>query len=685
MKKLYTNRFNLRLALVLFLICFFPHSTFSNSYFNTGQSSVTLLTESNQVGGEETLLVGLEFNLSPGWHTYWENPGDSGEGASIKWNLPSGFKASTILWPGPKRIPVEPLMTYGYEDKALLLTEIKSPKEFSNPVKISAKINWLTCKDICIPQEGQVDMTLIKGPKVANQFTSKLKEVALTVPKNFPSPYRVSVINEKIFLQFEKEGSRNISEAYFFPNEYGLINYTADQKLERNDNSFSLELSSAEVQLKTNTLKGVLKLKVDGIKEFYTLDLPLEKNTNNPLVTISLLTAIIFAFLGGIILNAMPCVFPILSIKILSFIEQSQGSKEKLFHHGLVFSAGVLTTFLAVSALLIFLRASGEAIGWGYQLQSPWVVSLLIYLFVVIGIVFMGNIVLGSSFGNLGTLVQNQKDLTSSFFTGVLAVIVASPCTAPFMGPALGLALLQPGLKSILIFLALGIGFSLPYLILSIYPQLLSKLPKPGEWMQTLKQIMAFPMWASALWLAWVLSSQVDMQSVFAVLLGALLIALGLWLMEKTQNSASILRRLTLIFSLGLMIFSIWLLPIASDNNSPSLKNEENAFSVQKLNSLRSEQKMVFLNFTADWCITCKVNEAIALNQDKVKKVLDEKNIIYLKADWTRKDPEIASMLASYGRTGVPLYLLFPSQGDPIILPELLTEDLLLDFLKEIN
>ena len=685
MKKLYTNRFNLRLALVLFLICFFPHSTFSNSYFNTGQSSVTLLTESNQVGGEETLLVGLEFNLSPGWHTYWENPGDSGEGASIKWNLPSGFKASTILWPGPKRIPVEPLMTYGYEDKALLLTEIKSPKEFSNPVKISAKINWLTCKDICIPQEGQVDMTLIKGPKVANQFTSKLKEIASTVPKNFHSPYRVSVINEKIFLQFEKEGSRNISEAYFFPKEYGLVNYTADQKLERNDNSFSLELSSAEVQLKTNTLKGVLKLKVDGIKEFYTLDLPLEKNTNNPLVTISLLTAIIFAFLGGIILNAMPCVFPILSIKILSFIEQSQGSKEKLFHHGLVFSAGVLTTFLAVSALLIFLRASGEAIGWGYQLQSPWVVSLLIYLFVVIGIVFMGNIVLGSSFGNLGTLVQNQKDLTSSFFTGVLAVVVASPCTAPFMGQALGLALLQPGLKSIVIFLVLGIGFSLPYLILSIYPQLLSKLPKPGEWMQTLKQIMAFPMWASALWLAWVLSSQVDMQSVFAVLLGALLIALGLWLLEKTQNSASILRRVTLIFSLGLMIFSIWLLPITSDNNSPNLKNEENAFSVQKLNSLRSEQKMVFLNFTADWCITCKVNEAIALNQEKVKKILDEKNIIYLKADWTRKDPEIASMLASYGRTGVPLYLLFPSQGDPIILPELLTEDLLLDFLKEIN
>ena len=261
------------------------------------------------------------------------------------------------------------------------------------------------------------------------------------------------------------------------------------------------------------------------------MDLPLEGDSGSPILAMSLLTGIVFAFLGGIILNAMPCVFPILSIKILGFIEQSQGSKEKLIQHGLIFSAGVLTTFLAISWLLIFLRASGEAIGWGYQLQSPWVVSILIYLFVAIGIVFMSNIVIGSSLANFGSLAKNRNDLLSSFFTGVLAVIVASPCTAPFMGPALGLALLQPGLKSILIFLALGIGFSLPYLMLSIYPQLLSRLPKPGEWMQTFKQIMAFPMWAAALWLAWVLSAQVNMQSVFAVLVGALLIALALWLM----------------------------------------------------------------------------------------------------------------------------------------------------------
>ena len=685
MKKLYMIGPNIRLAALLLLISFFPAKSFTGSYFDTGESSINLVTESYQVNPKDTLLVGIEFKLSPGWHTYWKNPGDSGEGATINWNLPLGFKASEILWPGPERIPVDPLMTFGYEDKALLLTKITAPDEFSGPVNIFAKVNWLTCMHICIPQEGEVDLTLIKGPKTLNEFSVKLKKIALTVPKKFPMASRVTEVNEKIFLQLEKEGSINISEAYFFPGEYGLISYVKDQKLEKNDNSFSLELDPAEVRVEANNLKGVLKLKIDETEEFYSLDLPMQGSPSSPILAMSLLTAIFFAFLGGIILNAMPCVFPILSIKILGFIEQSQGSKERLIQHGLIFSAGVLTTFLAISWILIFLKSSGEAIGWGYQLQSPWVVSLLIYLFVAIGIVFMSNIVLGSSLGNLGALVKNRNDLLSSFFTGVLAVIVASPCTAPFMGPALGLALLQPGLKSIFIFLALGLGFSFPYLMLSMYPQLLSKLPKPGEWMQTFKQIMAFPMWAAALWLTWVLSAQINMQAVFAVLVGALLIALALWLMEKTQSSGQLARRITVLFSLGLMVFSLWLIPFNQDNESSNLRNEINNFTAQKLSSLRSEKKAIFVNFTADWCITCKVNEAIALDQDSVKKLLDQKDIVYLKADWTRKDHEIASVLATYGRTGVPLYLLFPPVGDPIILPELLTEDLLLDFLNEIN
>ena len=660
------------------------NSITAESFFDAGESSLSIITESNQISSDETILVGLKFKLNSGWHTYWENPGDAGAGASVVWELPPGFTASEILWPGPTKIPVEPLMTYGYEDEALLLTKITSPKTISYPVNIGAKVSWFTCKDICLPQEGEVSIKLLQGSKFKNEFTSVLKEIEKTVPIDLSSPHRLSLLDNKIFLQFEREGSQQISSAYFFPAEYGFISYVAHQKLEKNDKSFSLELTPAEVQVKTSNLKGVLKLNLDGASEYYNLNLPLLDKATSPL-SLNLITALFFAFIGGLILNAMPCVFPILSIKILGFIEQSQGSREKMMQHGLVFSAGVLTTFLIVAGLLLFLRSTGDSIGWGYQLQSPLIISLLIYLFVAVGIVFMGNLVLGSQLAKYGVLAQGQRDLAGSFLTGVLAVVVASPCTAPFMGPALGMAFLQPGLGSLFIFLALGIGFSLPYMTLSIFPQLLSKLPKPGEWMETLKQIMAFPMWGSALWLTWVLSSQVELQSVFAVLIGALLVAASLWLLEKTQNSQGLSRSFALFISVILLAFSLWLIPNSYKASPEEIEGNDYRFSSERLENLRLNQQAVFLNFTADWCITCKVNEAIALNRESVKKILADKNIVYLKADWTRKDPEIASMLANYGRTGVPLYILFPTQGEPIILPELLTEDLLVDFINKIN
>ena len=685
MNKLYKNTSNLKVGLFLLFISIFSYSITAESFFDAGESSLSLITESDQINSGETILVGLQFKLNPGWHTYWENPGDAGAGASVVWELPPGFTASEILWPGPEKIPVEPLMTYGYEDEALLLTKITSPQIISYPVNIGAKVSWFTCKDICLPQEGEVSIKLSQGMKSKNKFTLTLKEMEKTVPTVLSSPHRVSLLDNKIFLQFEREEAQQISSAYFFPAEYGLISYVAYQKLERNDKSFSLELTPAEVQVKTQNLRGVLKLNFDGDSEYYSLDLPLGNKADNSLLRLNLITALFFAFIGGLILNAMPCVFPILSIKILGFIKQSQDSRKKLIQHGLVFSAGVLTTFLVVAGLLLFLRSTGNSIGWGYQLQSPLVISLLIYLFVAIGIVFMGNLVLGGQLAKFGVLAQNQRDLAGSFLTGVLAVVVASPCTAPFMGPALGMAFLQPGLGSLFIFLVLGMGFALPYLMLSIFPQLLSKLPKPGDWMETLKQVMAFPMWGSALWLTWVLSNQVELQSVFAVLIGALLVAVCLWLLEKTQNSQGFSRSLSLFISIILLAISFWLVPNSYDLDNKKIQEQDYGFSSKRLENLRLNQQAVFLNFTADWCITCKVNEAVALNRESVKKTLADKNIVYLKADWTRKDPEIAMMLASYGRTGVPLYILFPPQGKPIILPELLTEDLLLGFINKIK
>ena len=661
------------------------NSITAESFFNASESNLSLITESDLISSDETILVGLKFKLNPGWHTYWENPGDAGAGATVVWELPPNFTATEILWPGPKKIPVEPLMTYGYEDEALLLTKITSPKVLTYPVNIRAKVSWFTCKDICLPQEGEVSIKLYQGSKSENKSTLTLREMEKTVPTDLSSPYRVNLIDNKIFLQFERENAQKITSAYFFPAEYGFISYVANQKLEKNDKSFSLELLPAEVQVKTMNLKGVLKLNLDGATEYYNLDLPLHDNADISPPSLNLITALFFAFIGGLILNAMPCVFPILSIKILGFIEQSQGSREKIIQHGLVFSAGVLTTFLVVAGVLLFLRSTGDSIGWGYQLQSPLIISLLIYLFVAVGIVFMGNLVLGGQLAKYGVLAQSQRDLAGSFLTGVLAVVVASPCTAPFMGPALGIAFLQPGLGSLFIFLALGIGFSLPYMTLSIFPQLLSKLPKPGEWMETLKQIMAFPMWGSALWLTWVLSSQVELQSVFAVLIGALLVSVCLWLLEKTQNSQGLSRNLALFISVFLLAFSLWLIPTSYKEGPEEIERNGYEFSSERLENLRLNQQAIFLNFTADWCITCKVNEAVALNRESVKKTLADKNIVYLKADWTRKDPEIAMMLASYGRTGVPLYILFPPQGKPIILPELLTEDLLISFINKIK
>ena len=295
----------------------------------------------------------------------------------------------------------------------------------------------------------------------------------------------------------------------------------------------------------------------------------------------------------------------------------------------------------------------------------------------------MSNIIIGSSLARLSLISSTKGDSLESFLTGVLAVIVASPCTAPFMGSAIGFALLQPSFYSILIFLGLGIGFSLPYLILSAKPSLLSFLPKPGQWMETFKQFMAFPMWASALWLLWVLSGQVDSQEIIQVLLGALIITIGLWLLEKNKSESNWVKWMIRLPFVLLLIFALWLVPTTYSDSDET--QDQLAYTPQLLEDLREENNLVFLNFTADWCITCKVNEAVALKTSEVSKVLAEKNITYLEADWTRKDPIISETLEQYGRTGLPLYLLFPSEGDPLILPEILTEDILLSYLNEVQ
>jgi thiol:disulfide interchange protein DsbD len=667
---------------LLFCASIISTDAFSETIVDASDSRIEMLAESNSMKPGDGLLVGFKFTLNPGWHTYWENPGDAGEGASIKWNLPNDVKASEILWPGPERIPVEPLMTFGYENEVVLLTKIYTSETTTIPVTLNARVSWYTCKEICIPQEAEVSIPINLGNKTSSTSKDLLEQTLEQIPEQFNGIYRVRKLDDSYVLQGELENMDQYDSMYFFPKYYGLTNYTENQFYEINKDSFSLQIKASEIEIENKSFEGVVAVNKNEEITFIEIDYPLvTKDTSQEF---NILTLIVFAFLGGLILNVMPCVFPILSIKILRFVEQSRDSTYKTLQQGLLFSLGVIFSFLTIAALLIALKSGGESIGWGYQLQSPVVVSLLFYLFVVLGFIFMSNIVLGSGLARLSSISLNKSDSLESFLTGVLAVIVASPCTAPFMGSAIGFALLQPSFYSILIFLGLGIGFSLPYLILSAKPSLLSFLPKPGQWMETFKQFMAFPMWASALWLLWVLSSQVNNQEVIQVLLGALLITTGLWLIEKNNSERDWVRWLMRLPFLLLFIFSLWLIPTSYSDLDES-KQDQLAYTPQLLKDLREKNSLVFLNFTADWCITCKVNEAVALKTSKVSKLIADKNITYMEADWTRKDPIISSTLEQYGRTGLPLYLLFPSKGDPLILPEILTEDILLSYLTEVH
>ena len=573
-------------------------------------------------------------------------------------------------------------MTFGYNDEVILLTEISSDENVQFPLNIQARVGWFTCKEICIPQEGIVELQITRGNFIPSKDNEEINNYLESVPTRFSQEYRVEKLDNKYFLMTDIDNGKHFDDIYFFPNEYGLTSYTGAQIYEKNLNSFTLEIEASKAKLNLDRFEGVIEtLNSDG-KSYYEISFPLQNKVKSDNQNIALL--LLFAFIGGLILNIMPCVFPILSIKILRFVEYGENSSSQTYKFGLFYSLGVILSFLLIAFTLLALKSSGEVIGWGFQLQYPLVIAILFYLFVALGFMFMSDLVFGSKLGQLSVAAQVKNESLESFLTGILAVVVASPCTAPFMGSAIGFALLQPSLNSIFIFLSLGIGFALPYLILSIKPTLLSFLPKPGAWMETFKQFMAFPMWASALWLLWVLSGQVDSNTVILVLIGGLSISLALWLVEKNTSEILLLKWLVRVAVLAIFAASIWILP-TSYSIQTSQNEQDITYSEELLTEYRDANELIFLNFTADWCITCKVNESVALNSEEVKALIRQKNIRYLEADWTRKNEAIARKLEEFGRSGVPLYLLYPSTGEPIILPEILTEDILLNYLNELG
>ena len=596
--------------------------------------------------------------MDKGWHTYWRNPGDSGGPIEIDWNLPKGFSVSDIKWPLPEKIEYPPLMTYGYEDFVIYPMVLSIPADYSDDYfEMNADI--LICADVCIPESGKISSNLLDI-----ESDSLIYEWLESVPsKSLPITTSLNDNNLEIKFTFEKE----IKEIYFFPDENNSIDYSSKQNFYKKDDGYflSIKLFNDEFQ----NVSGVLDIDGTG----YNVSNGKFEDFNEE--GLSLITALIFALIGGLILNLMPCVFPVISLKVLSFVSMGGSSPRKIRNHALVFTVGVIASFMLIALTIVLLKQAGNFVGWGFQLQSPLIVGLLSLVMVFISLVLITDNSFGESLTKLGNIGGSENGYYSSFLTGVLAVVVASPCTAPFMGAALGYALIQPSGETVPIFLSLSLGFSLPYLLLAANPKLIDFLPKPGDWMVTLKEFFAFPMLATALWLLWVFSLQVNQILVIFLLIGWLLLGLNFWIFQKDYKT------INKVIFLGISIFSmIYFLPETED-----IETEQNLIIGSATewyegieDDLRNKNQPYFINFTAAWCITCQSNEITAFSKDGFKSLLEEKNIEYIKADWTNRNDAITRSLKKYGRSGVPFYVYWePGFENPKILPAILTDQII--------
>ena len=624
----------------------------------TGHAKASLITNLQSLN-QESFHVGVRLQMQDGWHTYWENPGDSGSPFEANWTTDEGVIIENVQWPTPITIPYPPLMTYGYEGDIVFPFQVFRSQE-TELKTISVDFNFLICADICIPESASLSLDL---------SSASPSEILDTQINNLPTKVlntNSSIEGDNLVINFQS--TESFSNAYLFPRESGNFFYPESQLLEQIDET-NYKISVPLLDSKLSSFSGILSLDGDGfqIKEQFSSQ-----------GGISLWQAILFALIGGLILNLMPCVFPVISLKVLSFVSMGGDDHTKIRNHALAFVGGVMSTFLSIAAALMIIRSSGSMIGWGYQLQSPVVVGILTLIMLGIGLILLTNINIGTGLTTLGNSVQSKNDYSGSFFTGVLAVVVASPCTAPFMGAAVGYALLQPSFATLPIFLSLGLGFAGPYVVLALKPEWISSLPKPGAWMETLKQFFAFPMIATALWLMWVFMVQTSGDALIQLLILGLVLGIAIWMIATFKSSWKWIGLIATAI-LSIQIFNNLPSPISSDQNNTNATN----WSLISEPNLQANNQAYLINFTAAWCITCQTNEKAALSRPNVQEYLSAQNITYIKADWTNRNEEIAAGLAKYNRSGIPLYIFWkPGMAESKILPAVLTEDILLRNLK---
>ncbi len=701
-----------RIWLTLLLVAVGTLSPWASAQINfSGKPAVSAVVTTDQVRAEllawapdgvesgKPVWVGLQLAHIPEWHTYWKNSGDSGLPTVLEWTLPAGITAGDIAWPTPKKIPIGTLANYGYENTVVLPVPLTVAPGFNaSQLNIKLKAAWLICKQECIPQEGEFALqipvkssTAISGNAFAAAFAASPQAVPGT-----GSQVEVGAKSIKVALSGLPAAFRG-KTLEFFPETGSVIEPAAPWQ-----QAWQGAVWTAQVPLSAQRTESprLMPVVVALDKQAVRIEAPVKGEwpavaaaavvppaleaalkanaalgaapTGDSASSLGLVAALLGALLGGMILNLMPCVFPVLAIKVVSFAQEKNQAARVA--GGLAYTVGVLLSFLALGALLLGLRAAGEQLGWGFHLQSPAVVAALAVLFTLIGLNLAGLFEFGSILPSRVASLQSKNPTVNSFLTGVLATAIASPCTAPFMGASLGYALGLPGLQALAIFAAIGLGMALPYLAASAVPALARALPKPGAWMVTFRQLMAFPMFATVAWLIWVLGQQSGIDGAGALLALLVLMALVLWSLTLSGRARVVLAT----FSVAMGVIGVWAVgpnitkPLEATSVSVA-SDRWQAWEPGRVEQLTAKGQSVFVDFTAAWCVTCQYNKKTTLSDASVLADIDAKNVALLRADWTRRDPAVTAALTQLGRSGIPVYVIYKPGRAPVILSEILS------------
>lgn len=692
------------LALFLMLVASAP----AVAQFGSTEPMVdaALVSDRTSVAPGDTFHLALHQQITPGWHTYWRNPGDSGEPTRLELSLPDGWRTGEMIWPAPHSYDLGPLTNYGYSAEVTLPVPVTAPDNAAEgPLTINAFATWLVCEDICIPEEAELTLTLDVGASTVDRAGQALINQALEQAPDRAPDMRAGLEGDSdglvLTLSDPRFDGASLSDVTFYPHDSGVIDHAADQSVTHEGENLRLDVAAGYLsrngvdQARTGVLVYTARRGNEWSEEAveFTAREGLRVNelaaSSSSVAGVSgqgalrapepqsigLLQAAGLALLGGLILNLMPCVFPVLSMKALTLVEKRGAERGEARALGLVFAAGVVGTFLVLGGLLLVLRVAGLPALWGMQLQAPLVVAGLATLMFLIGLNFLGVFEIGTSLQSVGSGVKDSGR-RGAFLTGVLAVFVAAPCLAPFMTGALAFALTQPALASLTIFVFLGVGLAFPFVLVSFVPGLLNLLPRPGAWMTRFREILAFPMFATAIWLVWVLSAQLGSDGVLWLMLALLASSFTVWALRLGGAMGRITVLAGVLLTLGALSVTARLEPVT---RTVSGQSEWAQWSESAVAEAQAAGRPVFVDFTAAWCVSCQVNKLGTLSDSRVRDLFAQQDVALFRADFTNRDPVIADALARHGAAGVPLYLVYPPEsGDPEVLPPLLTSGIVI-------